>query len=151
METLCLNTPLGDVTVFAHNQHLVALDWGQGYDSPRTTQNPLLNQTAKALRRYFQGAAEDFSSLPLDPGGTPFQRRVWKQMQAIEIGKARTYGQIAKHLGSSPRAVGTACGANPIPIIIPCHRVVAQKALGGYSGGHGAETKTHLLHLEGYL
>jgi methylated-DNA-[protein]-cysteine S-methyltransferase len=69
-------------------------------------------------------------------------------MQAIPRGRTRSYGELARELGSSARAVGTACGANPIPIIIPCHRVTGASSLGGYSGGEGPDTKRYLLGLE---
>jgi len=155
METLCIKTVIGDLTVFEHENHIVALDWGHGQDgdaaAPRTTKNPVLQRTADALLAYFKSGDENFPTLPLAPHGTDFQKRVWKEMQAIESGQVKTYGQIAKTLKSSARAVGTACGANPIPILIPCHRVVAQNTLGGYSGDGGLNTKTDLLRLEGYL
>ncbi|MCW8916475.1 MAG: MGMT family protein, partial [Magnetovibrio sp.] len=75
---------------------------------------------------------------------------VWKTMQAIHPGNVKTYGEVAKLLKSSAQAVGNACGANPIPILIPCHRIIAQNNLGGYSGDGGLDTKTFLLNLEGY-
>jgi len=151
METLCIKSPVGDLTLFEDGGQIIALDWGQGFDTPRTGDNPTLNQAAQALRAYFHSGADDFKSLPLDPGGTDFQRRVWTEMQKIKPGQVKTYGEIAGTLGSSPRAVGNACGANPIPILIPCHRVVAQNSLGGYTGDGGLDTKTQLLRLEGYL
>lgn len=101
-----------------------------------------------ALHAYFDGAPDPFADLPLNPAGTPFQRRVWAAMQAIPRGRTRTYGELARDLRSSARAVGMACGANPIPIIIPCHRVTGSGCLGGYSGGEGPDTKRYLLGLE---
>ncbi|MFC1673034.1 methylated-DNA--[protein]-cysteine S-methyltransferase [Pseudomonadota bacterium] len=152
METLCLKTPVGEITLFSIDDKIIALDWGRGMDAPRTSKCKVLNQAADALKTYFQTGQEDFASLPLDPGGTKFQARVWKQMQKIKPGRTKTYGQIAKTLKSSPRAVGGACGANPIPILIPCHRVMgANGKLAGYSGGSGIDTKTQLLRLEGTL
>lgn len=151
METLCIKSPVGDLTLFEDGGKIIALDWGQGFDTPRTGKNSTLNHTAKMLRDYFLSGADGFNTLPLDPGGTDFQRRVWKEMQKIKPGQVKTYGEIAKILDSSPRAVGNACGANPIPILIPCHRVVAQSSLGGYTGDGGLDTKTQLLRLEGYL
>ena len=151
MDMLCIKSPVGDLTLFEDGDKIIALDWGQGFDTPRTSENAVLNRAAEALRDYFHSGAENFSDLPLDPGGTDFQRRVWHEMQAIDPGQVKTYGQIADALNSSPRAVGNACGANPIPILIPCHRVVAQNSLGGYTGDGGMDTKTQLLRLEGYL
>ena len=83
---------------------------------------------------------------------TPFQESVLRQLQSIPYGETRTYGEIAKILKTSPRAVGNACRKNPLPIVIPCHRVVAAKGIGGYSGATSGETldiKFHLLQLEG--
>lgn len=151
MQTLCLKTVLGDLTLFELDGKIMALDWGHGLDAPRTTDSAPLRQVAEALRAYFKSGQEDFAHLPLEAHGTAFQRRVWAEMQKIPPGQVKTYGQIAKILNSSPRAVGTACGANPLPILIPCHRVTAQNGLGGYSGGDGIDTKTSLLRLEGYL
>ncbi|MEG3616941.1 methylated-DNA--[protein]-cysteine S-methyltransferase [Magnetovibrio sp. PR-2] len=149
MDSLCLKSPLGDLTVFEVEGQIVALDWGHGLDTPRKTDNPVLNRVAAALQLYFKSGKESFRTLPLDPGGTEHQRAVWKAMQAIEAGETKTYGAIAKEINSSSQAVGMACGANPMPILIPCHRVVAQNGLGGYSADGGVETKATLLRLEG--
>lgn len=152
MKTLCLKTPVGDITLFSIDDKIIALDWGRGMDAPRSTNNKVLNQTADALKHYFQTGEESFSSLPLDPGGTKFQARVWKQMQMIKPGRTKTYGQVAKTLRSSPRAVGGACRANPMPILIPCHRIVgAHGKMVGYNGGSDTAIKEQLLHLEGAL
>lgn len=151
METLSIKTIVGEVTLFEDAGKIIALDWGRGLDAPRQTTNPTLTQAAAALKTYFASGRDDFAALPLDPGGTAFQARVWAEMRKIPAGQTRTYGDIAKALKSSPRAVGTACGANPIPILIPCHRVVGQKSLGGYTGDGGLETKSDLLRLEGTI
>src|SRR5690606_21932567 len=90
---------------------------------------------------------------PLAPAGSPFEQKVWAAMQRIPYGTTQRYGEIARLVGGVPRAVGVACGRNPIPIIIPCHRIIGTSAsgnrLGGYSGRGGAETKQFLLGLEG--
>ncbi len=84
--------------------------------------------------------------------GSAFLRAVWGQLRRIPYGRTRTYGDVAEALMSAPRAVGSACGKNPIPIIVPCHRVVgADGRMTGYSGGEGIETKIQLLRLEGCL
>lgn len=94
--------------------------------------------------------------LPLAPGGTPHQQKVWQAMLAIQPGQALTYGEVARNIGSAPRAVGGACGRNPIAIVIPCHRIVAQAAgqtaLGGFMRGaaQGLAIKRWLLAHEGY-
>lgn len=145
MPQLTALTPLGDLTLSEEDGAIVALDWGRGRDQSPTA---LLARARAALNAYFDGAPDPFADLPLNPAGTPFQRRVWAAMQAIPRGRTRRYGDLARELGSSARAVGTACGANPIPIIIPCHRVTGASSLGGYSGGEGPDTKRYLLGLE---
>lgn len=105
---------------------------------------------ARLLRSYLEREPVDLSALPVDVDGTPFQRRVWGALRRIPRGEVRTYGDIARAIGNpmSMRAVGAANGANPLPVVIPCHRVVAAGGkLGGYSGG--LERKRWLLRLEG--
>jgi methylated-DNA-[protein]-cysteine S-methyltransferase len=85
------------------------------------------------------------------PAGSVFEQRVWAAMQQIPYGKTQCYGELAAMIGSAARAVGGACGRNPIPIVIPCHRVLAKAGLGGYSGQGGLATKQTLLSLEGAL
>ncbi len=87
-------------------------------------------------------------------GGTPYQQKVWRALQRIPVGEVRTYGELANELDSCARAVAQACRANPLPILIPCHRVVAANGLGGYMGqteGAGLAIKRWLLHHEGYV
>lgn len=140
----CL-TPLGEVTVSEEDGAIVALDWGRGRDQDRT---PLLDQAIAQLQDYFDGRRATFD-LPLAPHGTAFQRRVWNALQAIPAGETRSYGDLARALNSAARAIGQANGSNPIPIFIPCHRVLAAGgALGGYSGGDGPPTKLWLLEHE---
>ena len=146
MPQLTLHTPLGEVTITEEDGAVVALDWGRGRDQEAT---PLLREARAQLHDWFDGRRAAFD-LPLAPHGTPFRRRVWDALRAIPHGQTRSYRDLARDLGSSARAVGGANGANPIPIIIPCHRVVAADgSIGGYSGGMGIETKRHLLRLEG--
>ena len=103
---------------------------------PRAEQAPtnaLAAETVRQLRAYLADAGFAFS-LPLQPAGTRFQRRVWEQIAQIPSHQTRSYGEVAKAIRSAPRAVGQACGANPYPIVVPCHRVVAAGgALGGFS------------------
>ncbi|MFO7154394.1 MAG: methylated-DNA--[protein]-cysteine S-methyltransferase [Caldicoprobacter oshimai] len=109
----------------------------------------LSHPAAIELREYFQGHRKHFD-VPIDIDGTPFQLKVWKALQSIPYGKVRSYKDIAIQIGHPKafRAVGQACGANPIPIIIPCHRVLtASGNLGGFSAG--IEIKKALLDLEG--
>jgi methylated-DNA-[protein]-cysteine S-methyltransferase len=144
MPQLSLHTPIGDITVSEEGGKIVALDWGWGRDQART---PLLKEAKRQLDAYFDGLPETFD-LPLKVEGTPFQKQVWRAMLKIPAGRTRTYGDIARQLKASARSVGTACGRNRLPIIIPCHRVVGASGLGGYSGAGGVETKIALLELE---
>jgi methylated-DNA-[protein]-cysteine S-methyltransferase len=108
-------------------------------------------RAVEALRRYFE-TGELPGDLPLAAAGTPFQRLVWQRLERIPAGHTVTYGDLARELGTSARAVGGACRANPIPLLIPCHRVVARGGLGGYSGERGgawADKKRWLLRHEG--
>lgn len=137
-------TPLGPLTLFSRNGALVALDWGEsGPDAP----DAVVEAAARQLADYFAGRRRDFD-LPLAPAGSRFQRRVWAAMQEIPFGTTATYGDLARRLDSAPRAVGQACGRNPLPIVIPCHRVLGRHGLGGYSGGAGLATKLWLLNHE---
>ncbi len=110
----------------------------------------MLARAARELVEYFAGDRRAFT-VPLGrpAGATPFQNRVWDALLSIPWGETRTYGQLARALGSSPRAVGGACHRNPLPLFIPCHRVVAQTGLGGYSGdwerGRALTIKQRLL------
>lgn len=145
MPQLTLLTPLGELTVSEDDGAIVALDWGRGRDQERTA---LLARAAAQLQDYFDGACAAFD-LPLAPRGSPFQQHVWAALRGIPPAGMRTYGELARQLGSSARAVGQANGGNPIPILIPCHRVIgAGGALGGYSGGEGPATKQWLLEHE---
>ncbi|MBO0332752.1 methylated-DNA--[protein]-cysteine S-methyltransferase [Sneathiella sp. CAU 1612] len=150
MAQLSLHSPVGDLTVTEEEGKIISLDWGWvPSEWQRTT--PLLERAVDQLNRYFDGEIGDFD-LPLDPPGTEFQKKVWAEMLKIPAGKTKSYGDIAKILGSAAQPVGTACGANPIPIIIPCHRILAAGGkMGGYSGDGGLDTKIALLRLENAL
>lgn len=144
MPQLSMHSPIGDITISEEAGAIVALDWGWGRDQARTE---LLVATRAALDAYFDGERRAFD-LPLAPAGSRYRRRVWEALRAIPYGETRTYAEIASIAGGSARSVGQANGDNPIPILIPCHRVVARSGLGGYSGGEGAGTKRYLLTLE---
>ena len=141
-------SPVGNLTVSEDNGAIVALDFGRGMTQTRTA---LLDAAVAQLAAYFDGSLTRFD-LPLNPHGTAFQKKVWHLMVAIPYGGTCAYVDLARDLNSAPRAIGGACGANPIPVIIPCHRVLAAGGkLGGYSGGEGLDTKIALLRLEGAL
>lgn len=144
MPQLSLHSPVGDLTVFEQDGAIVAIEWGWGAEQSAT---PLLEEARAQLFSYFDGERRNFA-LPLAPRGTGFQQRVWRALCDIPYGETRSYGQIADTLGSVARAVGQANGSNPIPIIVPCHRVLASTGIGGYSGGDGLATKRLLLDLE---
>jgi methylated-DNA-[protein]-cysteine S-methyltransferase len=146
---LSLHTPIGPVTVSEEHGALVALDWGWGRDQ---TETPVLLAARAQLHAYFDGAPMTGPTggfdLPVAPAGTPYRQRVWRALCAIPCGQTRSYADIAHLAGGAARSVGQASGANPIPIIIPCHRVLASNGIGGYSGGDGIDTKRYLLGLE---
>ena len=142
-----MHSPVGDITIAIDGGSVVSLDWGWVRDQ---AVDDLLLKAKTQLDDYFDGGSRAFD-LPLQPAGTEFQRRVWSLMQEIPYGGTMTYCEMSDRLNSSARAVGMACGANPIPLIIPCHRVLAANGMGGYSGDGGVETKVALLRLEGVL
>jgi methylated-DNA-[protein]-cysteine S-methyltransferase len=153
MIRISLDSPLGKLTVEERDGIIVALHWGDraaldGEASPA----PILLEAKRQLEEYFAGKRKDFD-LKLAASGSDFEQRVWQRMCAIPYGQTLTYGEMAKQVGGGdPRAVGGACGSNPIPIIVPCHRVMAAGGtMGGYSGRGGQETKSKLLALEGAL
>ncbi|GAD10559.1 methylated DNA-protein cysteine methyltransferase [Gluconobacter frateurii NBRC 103465] len=145
MPQLSCHSPLGALTISEDEGRIVALDWGWGRDQEET---PLLVKVRDLLEKYFDGEAVDFSVLPFSPDGTPYRQKVWKALLQIPHGETRTYAEIATQAGGSARSVGGAMGANPIPVLIPCHRVVGTTGLGGYSGLNGIEDKKILLDLE---
>jgi methylated-DNA-[protein]-cysteine S-methyltransferase len=137
-------SPFGALTLTETGGRITALSWGGGAGGPDT---PVLAAAADQLARYFSGSLREFD-LPLDLG-TGFQRAFLAALIAIPCGETRTYGDLARALGVSAQAIGQACGANRIPILIPCHRILGATGLGGYSGMGGVETKVALLRLEG--
>ena len=145
MPQLSLHSPLGALTLTQEEDAIVALDWGWASVQRETS---LLAQARAQLDAYFDGALTRFA-LPLVPAGrTPYRCRVWAALAAIPFGETRTYGELARAAGGSARSVGQANRHNPLPILIPCHRVVAHSHLGGFSMGGGVDTKQFLLDLE---
>lgn len=145
-----LVSPLGALTVeLASTGNLAALEWGATKPCADQTlaQHPLVRELGAELEAYFKGQRALFD-IPLELRGTPFQQRVWQALCAIPAGQVRTYGDLARQLGTAPRAIGGACRTNPVAILVPCHRVVARDGLGGYTGetsGTGLEIKRWLL------
>jgi len=143
MPELTLPSPYGKLTLTEVDSQISALRWG-GFGDAST---PALLKAAQQLSEFFAGQRQVFA-LPIAfrPG---LLGKVMQAMCAIPYGQTRTYGDLARVLGVSAQAIGQACGANPIPIIVPCHRILGANGLGGYSGGGGIETKVELLKLEG--
>ena len=140
-----VTTQFGDLTLTEEDGAITALDWPR---IQRNDSSDLLDEAARQLAAYDNGTLETFD-LPLRVKGTDFQRDVCTAMLAIPFGYTRTYGEIAKDLNVPAQDVGQACGGNPIPVIIPCHRVMGAKGLTGFSGRGGVEMKVALLRHEG--
>ena len=140
-----IETPIGMLTIELSGEALTLLEFGAiGDASPGGPAKGIAAETAGQLDAYFSGKLRQFD-LPLRAEGTPFRQKVWQALRAVPYGQTRSYGEIAHAVDSAPRAVGGACGANPIAIIVPCHRIVGAGGwIGGYSGGDGCATK-HLL------
>ncbi len=136
-------SPFGPLTIWAAEDVITRLTWR---DEPCEI-SPLLVEATRQLTAYFDGTLTRFD-LPFD-WGIGLNAEVRRAMAAIPFGETRTYGDLAKTVGAPTQAVGQACGANPIPILIPCHRVLGRNTLGGFSAPGGAETKVALLRHEG--
>ncbi len=149
-----IDSPVGHLRLIADGDRLVGVCFENGRDARRGTasldneSSPVLERTRAQLAEYFAGRRQDFD-LPLDPRGSEFQRRVWQRLTRIPYGETTSYGAVARELGDprASRAVGLANGSNPIPIVIPCHRVIgADGSLTGFGGG--LPVKAALLELE---
>lgn len=145
MHSLTIPSPAGPLTLTEEAGALARIGFADGGAADRT---PLLERAARQLEEYFAGRRREFD-LPLAPAGTPFQREVWRALQRIPYGETRSYGEVAAMVGRprACRAVGMADNRNPLPIVIPCHRVVgASGELVGYAAG--LDIKRKLLALE---
>jgi len=146
-------TLIGRIAFTMRDGRLVALDLPDAGDAApaRPAAEGLAAEVARQLDAWVQDPRFVFT-LPLAPAGTVFQQRVWQALRAIPAGEVRTYGELACRLGSSARAVGGACRANPLPLVVPCHRVVAAGGVGGFAGrtaGPALALKQRLLAREG--
>ena len=142
-----IKTPLGYLTIAMSGSSLSSLNILGGKHRAQQSKSKLSTKTAQQISDYFQNPKKKFN-LPLALNGTKFQQRVWRALQKIPAGQTRTYGQLAKQLKTASQAVGNACRANPVPIIVPCHRVVSATGLGGYMGktsGNKTDIKQWLL------
>ena len=147
----CMQSPVGEIVIIEDKGKIVEIDIAKNnkLDNIEEKDTELLLQTEKQLKEYFEGKRFDFE-IPLNPIGTEFMQSVWKALEQIPYGETRTYKEIADAVGNpkASRAVGMANHRNPIPIIIPCHRVVGKSgSLTGYAGG--IDKKVKLLELEG--
>jgi methylated-DNA-[protein]-cysteine S-methyltransferase len=145
MPSAKIATIVGSLCVTETDGAISELAWRDVESSDVTA---LLSQAIEQLRAYFAAELQVFD-LPLLVAGSDFQRAVCDAMLAIPFGETRTYGEIGRDLKAPPQPIGNACGANPIPVIIPCHRVLGANGLGGFSGRGGVETKVTLLKHEG--
>ena len=134
---------LGPITIFEEGGKIISLLFSY---SEHSDSSPLLEKAKEEIEEYFQGKRKTFD-LPLDAKGTEFQKRVWKELLDIRYGETLSYGEIGDRIGTKAyRAIGNACGKNPIPILIPCHRVVGKDNIGGFS--LGLDLKRKLLDIE---
>lgn len=145
MPTASLSTPVGVLAVTEQDGRITRVEWTGENHADRS---PVLDRALAQLEAYFNGELTRFD-LPLAPLADPFRQKVRQAMLAIPHGQTRTYGQIADDLDTYGQPVGAACASNPIPVIVPCHRVLSAEGLGGFSGGQGIETKIALLRHEG--
>lgn len=144
-----VDTPIGRIVLIERDGRIAQLLWDRDAAAiPATQDTPLLREAALQLQAYFDGTLTVFD-LPLALSESPFERRVQEAMLAIPHGETRTYGDIAHDLDTYGQPVGQACGANTIPIIVPCHRVLSATGLGGFSGEGGVDMKIRLLKHEG--
>ncbi|MDN3720867.1 methylated-DNA--[protein]-cysteine S-methyltransferase [Roseibium salinum] len=140
-----IETWLGRLSIHETDGAITRLQWN---GPPCQGETPLLIEAGRQVAAYLDGRLKTFD-LPLAPRGGELHQAVFRAMLAIPYGQTRTYGDLAKELNTYGQPIGQACGANPIPIIIPCHRILSANGLGGYSGDGGLDTKIALLKLEG--
>lgn len=146
-----MQAPFGILGIRCTDETLTGIEFLSPDTAPQPPRSVFAKKICEQLSAYFSDPDFRFS-LPLRPGGTEHQNKVWQAMCAIPRGQVSTYGDLAAQIRSSPRAVGQACGNNPIPIIIPCHRVVSKSGMGGFmhhSGGYALDIKQWLLKHEG--
>jgi methylated-DNA-[protein]-cysteine S-methyltransferase len=146
-----VNAPFGSVGISSHGMQ-VDIVFLNGSAAVKPEPSKIATQIATQIELYLNNPNASFN-LPLVFKGTPFQRKVWGMISAIPSGQTRTYGELAEMLGSGPRAVANACGANHLPLVVPCHRVVAKASLGGFMRGldDGLKIKKWLLKHEGAI
>ena len=142
-----LRVPFGVLGIRCDERALLSIDFLPATEKPLRPTSALAETVCGQLQRYFKDPGAKFT-VPLKPGGTAHQQKVWQAMRNIPRGETRSYGELAVKLKSGAQAVGQACGANPIPIITPCHRVVGKSGLGGFmrhASGVSLDIKRWLL------
>ena len=142
-----VETPFGVIGVRTEGDFLVGIDYLPRRAVPLDALDLFTAEVCRQLRAYIADPRFGFD-LPVAAGGTAFQKRVWAAICGIPCGETLTYKDVARRIGSGPRAVGAACGANPVPLVVPCHRVVGRGGLGGFmnaTGGFALEVKRWLL------
>ena len=147
-----LTFPFGVVGILTHGSNLIGLEFLPPDTVEVLPKTATGKQVWNALFAYMEDS-NNLSEVALASEGTDFQKKVWNALRRIPVGEVMTYGELAKSINTSPRAAANACRRNRIPILIPCHRIVAQKGLGGYCGetsGYMMEVKKWLLAHEGY-
>ena len=153
MNSIHIQTPFTGLEIRCNEEAVVSVDFvvqAQQESTPGDT-TVLMQQVIQQINDYCQSPQRVFD-LPLELQGTEFQQRVWRALQSIPSGQVKSYGALARELGTSARAVGNACRQNPMPLIIPCHRVVAKQGIGGFAGttaGQVLDIKRQLLRHEG--
>lgn len=133
-----IKTPIGGLGILTEKNNLIRIDFLCNDFQPKITKDLFCKQVIEQLRDYFSGKQNNFD-LMMETTGTPFQHRVWQALQKIPFGKTLSYGELASKLNTSARAIGNACRANPIPVIIPCHRIVGANSMGGFAGARKGE------------
>jgi len=150
MFTAILSSPIGPIMLNSDGDRLLSIRLGGRGPAiaEATAEDPLLHETARQIRAWFEGRLRAFD-LPLTPTSTVRGDELRNAICAISYGETASYGELARRARSGPRAIGQACRRNPFPIVVPCHRVIgAAQSLGYYSGGDGIETKRWLIDFE---
>lgn len=131
-----IDTPIGKVEIIAIDKQVVRIDYLPAKSRLISPQDPIGQKAAVGIQKYFSDPKTKFN-LDFHLVGTDLQKKIWRFLLKIPVGKTITYGELAKKIETSPRVIGNACRRNPIPIVIPCHRVVAKNGIGGYGGKKG--------------
>lgn len=148
-----MDSPIGRLAIHTRDGKVTQVDYGVRRAVSHRLLDPLHRKIKQQVQAYFSRPTTCFS-LPMSLQGTPFQKKVWRALQKIPASQTMSYGELASRLHTSARAVGNACRANPVPLIVPCHRVIAKTGIGGFSGatrGKPIDRKRWLLQHEGAL